>query len=86
MELPDEEKERRPDLEHVGLLRKRMDGTVDASARGQAHYAQILKEHSFVQGLSNPELFRSRRYFMVEMPADEEKWFGRVLFSEYDGK
>ena len=42
VELPDEEKERLarengPDLEYVGLLRKCMCGTVDASARWQAH-------------------------------------------------
>ena len=45
VELPDEEKERLarengPDLEYVGLC-----GTVDASARWQAHCAQIMKEH-----------------------------------------
>ena len=69
---------------------------VDASARWQAHYAQILKEHGFVQGLSNPSLFvhveRDIRLlvhgddFMVEMPTHEEKWFGSVSFSKYDGK
>ena len=47
VEMPDEEKERLtresgPDLEHVGLLRKCVYGTVDASARWQAHCAQIL--------------------------------------------
>ena len=53
----DEEKdkfarENGPDLEYVGLLRKCMYGTVDASARWQAHYLQILKEHRFVQGFT----------------------------------
>ena len=51
VEVPGEEKERR-----VGLLRKCMFGTADASARWQAHHAQILKEHGFVQDLSNPSL------------------------------
>ena len=56
-ELP-EEKGRLPrenghDLEYIGLLRKCMSGTVDACARWQAHHAQIMKEHGFVQGLSN---------------------------------
>ena len=65
-------------------------------ARWQAHYAQILKEHSFVQGHSNPSLFvHVERYlrllvhdddFVVEIPAHEEKWFDMVLFSKYDGK
>ena len=55
----DEEKEmlargQRHNLEYVGLLRK---CTVDASARLQAHCAQILKENEFVQGLNNPSLF-----------------------------
>ena len=73
-----------------------MYGTVGASARWQAHYAQILKGHSFVQGLSNLALFvrveRDVRLlvhgddFMVEMPTHEEKWFEGVLFSKYDGK
>ena len=50
VELPDDEKER--------LARENgPDGTVDASALWQAHYAQILKGHSFVHGLSNPALF-----------------------------
>ena len=61
-----------------------------------AHHAQILKKHSFVQGLSNPALFvhfeRDVRLlvhgddFMVEMPTHEEKWFDGVLFLKYDGK
>ena len=50
VELPDEEKER--------LARENgPDGTVDVSARWQAHHAQILKWHSFVQGLSNLAFF-----------------------------
>ena len=50
VELPDEEKER--------LARENgPDGTVDASARWQAHHAQILKGHSFVQGFSNLAFF-----------------------------
>ena len=58
VELLDEEKEwlareRGHKLEYVGLLRKCTCGTVDASARGQTHYAQILKEHEVVQGLGN---------------------------------
>ena len=67
---------------------------MDASARWQAHHAQILKEHSFVQGLSNPALLvhveRDIRLlvhgddFMVEMLSHEEKWFEG--FSKYDGK
>ena len=71
-----------------------MYGTVDASARWQAHHAQILKGHSFVQGLSNPALlvhverdFRLLVHgddFMVEMLTHEEKWFEG--FSKYDGK
>ena len=40
--------------EYVGLLRKCMYGTLDASARWQTHNAQILKENEFVQRLSNP--------------------------------
>ena len=57
VELLDEEKERLagengPDLEHVGLLRRCMYGTVDASAHWQGHQA-----HGFVQGLGNPSLF-----------------------------
>ena len=61
--------------------------TVNASARWQAHHAQILKEHSFVHGTSNLELFvhveRDLRLlvhgdnFMVEMPTRKEKWFSR---------
>ena len=67
-------------------------GTVDATARWQTHYAQILKEHGFVPGLSNPSLFvhveRDIRLlvhgddFMVEKPTHEEKWFDSVLFSK----
>ena len=102
VELPDDEKERLarengPDLEYDGLLRKCMYGIVDASARRQAHHAQILKEHGFVQGLSNPSLFvRVKRdtrllvhgdeFLMVEMPTHEEKLFESVLFLKYDGK
>ena len=100
VELPDEEKGclargNGTDLEYVGLLRKCMYGTVDASARWHKHYAQILKEHGFVQGLSSPALFvqvgRDVRLLvhgddlMVEMPTHEEKWFESVLFSKYDG-
>eukprot|EP00971_Amphidinium_carterae_P233666 4637007-Amphidinium_carterae.1 len=36
-----------------GLLRKTMYGTVDASARWQAHYVKHLGKHGCVQGLSN---------------------------------
>ena len=69
---------------------------MDTSARWQAHHAQILKEHGFVQGLSNLALFvqveRDVRLFvrgddfMVETRTSEEKWFEGVLFSKYDGK
>ena len=57
VELLDEEKERLarengPDLEYVGLLRRCMYGTMDASAHWQGHQA-----HGFVQGLGNPSLF-----------------------------
>ena len=45
------------DLEYAGLLSKCVYGTVDASARWHAHYGRFLKEHGFVQGLSNPSLF-----------------------------
>ena len=92
VELPDEEKERLArheeghKLEHVGWLK-----TVDANARWQAHCAQILKGHSFAQGLSNPALFVHLERdigllvhgddFMVEMPTREE-----VLILKYDGK
>ena len=53
VELPREEKERLTREEGNtldGLLRKYIYGTVDAGARWQAHYAQILKEHEFAQG------------------------------------
>ena len=73
-----------------------MCGTVDVIARWQAHNAQILNEHGFVQGLSNPALYVQverdvrllvhRDDFLVEMPTHEEKWFEGVLFSKYDGK
>ena len=64
VELPDEKKEKLArenghDLEYVGLLRKYMCGTMDANARWQAHYGQILKENGFAQGLINPSLFVS---------------------------
>ena len=85
-----------PDLEYAGLLEKCMYGSVDASVRWQAHYAQSLEEHSFAQSLCNPALFvhvePDMRLlvhgddFMVEMPALEEKWFEGVWFSKYDGK
>ena len=101
VQLPDEEKERLAhesglDLEYVGLLRKCMYGAVDASTRRQLHYAQILKKHSFVQGLSNSFSFVHMEGdvrvvvhgddVMVEMPTHEEKWFEIVLLSKYDGK
>lgn len=96
IELPEEERERHVDKDYVGLLKKSMYGTVDASARWQAHYAELLKKHGFAQGLSNPSLFahsvRDVRLlvhgddFMVEMPSTEEKWFEEVLFSQYEGK
>ena len=62
VELPDDDKERLASeegnqLEYFGLLRKCMYGTVDASARWQAHFAQILKDHEFVQVLNDPSLF-----------------------------
>ena len=62
VELTDEETERVASeegthLEYVGLGRKRMYGTVGASAGWQAHYSQFLKGHEFVQGLSYPSLF-----------------------------
>ena len=67
-----------PDQECVDVLKKCMYGTLDASGRWQAHYAQILKGHCFAQGLSNPALFvdveRDLRLlvhgddFRVEMP------------------
>ena len=52
VELLDQQQERfarenGPDLEYVGSLRKCMYGSVDASARWQAHYLQMLKEHGF---------------------------------------
>ena len=102
VELPDDEKERLArenghDLEHVGLQRKCMHDTVDASGQWQAHYSLILKKNtSFVQRLRNPSLFvcveRDVRLlvhgedFMVEMPTHEEKWLEGVLFSKNDGK
>ena len=70
-------------MEHVDLLRKCMYGTVDASARWQAHFAQILEDHERVQGLGNPSLFVLAKGdvrllvrvddFMVEMSSREEK-------------
>ena len=55
----------------------------------------MLKEHCFVQGLSNPSLSvhveRDIRLYvhgddyMADMPTHEEKWFARVLCSKYDG-
>ena len=63
---------------------------------GKRGNVQILKEHGFVQDLSNPSLFvhmkRDVRLlvhgddFMVAMPSHEEKWFASVLFPKYDGK
>ena len=60
------------------------------------HYAQILKDHDFVQCLHNLSLFMHvKRHvrvlvlgddFMVEMPTHEEKWVERVLFFQKDGK
>ena len=100
VELSDGRKERLAcenvdDLDYVKFLRKCMYGTVDASARWQAHYAQILNEHEFVPGLSTPSLSahveRDIRLlvrggdFTVEMPTHEEKRFESVLFSKYDG-
>ena len=70
-------------------------GRVDASARWQVRYAQILKEHGLVHGINNPSLFvyveRDIRLlahgddFMAEVPTHEEKWFESVLFSKHDG-
>ena len=87
MELLDEEKER---------FAREYGHDLESSACWQAHFVQILKEHGFVQGLSNHALFvhveRDVRLLvhgddvMVEMPTDEEKWFECVLFSKYDGK
>ena len=89
---PDEDNERLA----VGFLGKCMCGTVDASVRWQGHHAQILKEHSFVQGISNSSLFvHVERYvrllvhcddFMVEVPTHEQKVFESVLFSQHDGR
>ena len=58
VELPNEEQERLarengPDQANtLACWKKCLYGTADASARWQSHYAQILKEHSFAQGLS----------------------------------
>ena len=99
VEFPDEEKERLArenghDLENVGLLRRCMYGTEDVSALWRGHHAQILKEHGFVQGVSNPPVLvhaeRDIRLLvhgddvMVEMPTHEERWFESVLFSKCD--
>ena len=78
-------------LQHVGLPRKCMCGTVDASARWQAHHAQILKEHGFsplifVHVERDVRLLVHGDHFTVEMPTHEEKLFESVLFSKYDGK
>ena len=89
VELPEEEKERHARVkghnpEYVGLLRECIYGTVDASARLQAR--QILKEHEFVQALSEPSLFVNvKREIRLLVHGDGEKWFERVLFSKYDG-
>ena len=58
-------------------------GEVDAIARWQAHYGQILTKHEFVQSLSSPSLFVHAKHdvrllvhgddFMVEMPTHEDK-------------
>ena len=68
---------------------------VDATARRQAHYTQILKKNEFVQGLSNPSLFvhvdKDVRLllhgdnFMVAITTRVEKWFESVLFAKNDG-
>ena len=49
-------RENGPDLEYVGVLKKCTYGTVDANERWKARW-QILKEHGFVQVLSNLALF-----------------------------
>eukprot|EP00972_Heterocapsa_arctica_P096362 14216877-Heterocapsa_arctica.AAC.1 len=41
----------------VGLLKKIMCGTVDASARWHSDYASLLKGAGFNQGKSNSALF-----------------------------
>ena len=54
VELPEEEHDDIKDGgDYAGLLLKSMYGTVDASARSQAHYSQLLKEDGCVQGLIN---------------------------------
>ena len=74
-------------LEYIGLVRQCM---CDASARWEAHYAQILEDHEFVQGLSLPSVFvhvgQHVDDFMVEMPTHQEKWLASVLFLKCDGK
>ena len=97
IELPEEEKQDITDGgDYVGLLQKCMYGTVDASARWQAHYATLLKQQGFSQGRSNPALLvhveRDIRLlvhgddFLVEMPSGQAEWFESILQSAYDFK
>jgi hypothetical protein len=97
IELPAEEQEDIKDGgDYVGLLLKTMYGTVDASARWQAHYAKVLTDNGFAQGRSNPALFvhpgRDIRLlvhgddFLVEMPADQAAFFESLLAKQYEFK
>ena len=97
VELPKEEHEDIKDgVDYVGLLLKSMYGTVDASARWQAHYSQLLKEAGFAQGQSNPSLFvRAERDirllvhgddFLVETPSEQARVFEDLLKSKYEFK
>ena len=100
IELPDEEKERirrsGDEGDYVGLLLKTMYGTVDASARWQAHYKELLEKKGFKQGLSNPALFYSEEHdvrllvhgddFCVELPSEKELWFQGLLSEAYEFK
>ena len=73
----------------VGLLKRTMYGTVDASARWQSDYAALLTQEGFQQGRSNPSIFWHQMKdirllchgddFMVVCSSASRLWFEKVL-------
>ena len=89
MELPDEEKERKGTHASTRWLAEKVHVWYSGCECSLASASRADPEGlSFVQGLSNPFCARVVHGddFMVEMPTHEEKRFGSVLFSKYDGK
>ena len=95
VELVDEDREEYGQ-DKCGLLLKSMYGTQDASQIWQDDYAELLQQHGYIRGKSQPAVFYNRETdtrvlvhgddFMVLGPQEAVDAFEKILASRYEYK